>query len=133
MSQLSELVVAFRTTYVDQLGRFQPSNLVAIAVDPGPIPSRCDGIRCIIQRYAVDSQGSEKVSGGTYYPDLYKIELINFAAFADYQDPAIAARLSALLRRVEDDWQVQGRRYFPPTLDGYERAIAQVYLPTMTN
>ncbi len=129
MSDLFALVEYLRSQYAGQLGTFQPDGRCAIAVDPGPIPSKCEGIRLIVQRYPSDIGQSEKASGATYYPDQYKVELVNFAPVSDV--PADAAKMTTLLRRMETDLDIKNRRYFPPSTQSYERALFHIFAPSL--
>ncbi len=68
--RLPELIGRFRAEHGDKLGQFSSTGIVAIAVDPGPIPLKCEGIRAVFQRVATGIVDPEKVAGGTYFDDL---------------------------------------------------------------
>jgi len=131
LDRLAELIAKFRTLFEADLGRFPQTGLVALAVDPGPIPTKCNGIRAVFQRVPSSYSEPEKVSGGTYMPDYFKMELINFMPFSFYSNPAKANSMNALLRKIKLQFQCDSSIYLAPSAESYERAIVQIWMPAL--
>jgi len=130
-SGLSIAIATFKTSFTDQLGRFPQTGLVAIAIDPGPMPTQCEGIRAVFQRAPSGYIEPERVSGATYASDYFKIELINFIPFSDYSDPAKADAMNYLLRKIQLKFQTANTIYLSPSGESYERAIVQIWMPIL--
>lgn len=123
----TDLVSAFQGTGL--LGEFRQSSLPAIAVDPGNISNDVDGLRVTIRRVPISPNGPETVIGGTYFGDLYVLELVQFQGYQDYADPGKADVMRQAIRLIESRYNVQRRLYFAPSREEFERALLYVFLP----
>lgn len=126
--RLAEIVVALRTQCSELLGTSKDSGLVAIEVVPGKRLGECYGIKMSVQRVAVATV--EQVSGAAYFPDQFKLELVSFLPYSQYGTTQ-GDSMRLLLRKIETLFNVRTRRYFPPTDESYERAILEVFAPSI--
>jgi hypothetical protein len=126
--KLAQVVTDLRTQCSEYLGTSKGSGLVAIEVVPGIRIGEVNGIKASVQRVAVAT--AEKVSGATYFPDQFKIELVSFLPYSQYGTPK-GDDMRSLIRKVETLFNVRRRRYFPPTDDSYERAILEIFAPSI--
>lgn len=122
---LKNLVQELKTLLSPHLGKFKPSDLPAIAVEPGPATdTQIEGLLCVIQRVPVND--AQPITGGFYHPDEYVIRLVTYPP---------ATSLDKALRLIQTTFVTRQCVYLPPTSQSREQARIHIFIPnsTLTN
>ncbi|HEY9699100.1 MAG TPA: hypothetical protein V6D10_17700 [Trichocoleus sp.] len=121
--EFKDLIAELRTILAPHLGVFKPSNLPAIAVEPGPpTDPQIEGLLCVVQRVPVND--SEPTTGGFYHPDELVIKLITYP-------PAVS--LDKALRLIQSNFVTRKCIYLPPTSQSREQARIHIFNPIFTS
>lgn len=128
--RLKDLVEGIRTLLTDELGLVRGTSLKAVFVEPGTIPEDVVGIRCVINRNPEQlNRTGMKVTGGTYFPDYFKLSLINFTS--NKSDPIAAQKMADAIKKIEINYSVALKRYKEPTSDVYEQCQLWLFSPIL--
>jgi hypothetical protein len=127
MSFIRELVEGLRVLLTDELGT-TPAGTRTIYVSPGTQDVNATGLKCIIDRNPVQfNRNTTKVTGGTYFPDHYKVSLVN--QVQDKNNNVAAQKMTDAIRKIESNYVVSRLLYTSPDDEIYEKAIIYIFHP----
>lgn len=127
-TRLKDLVTGIRNLLSSELGIVTGTSLKAIFVEPGPTNENVTGIRAVIQRNPVQFNRDEmQVTSGTYFPDNFKITLVNFTS--NKNDAVAAQKMADAILKLELNYNVTRKLYSPPTSETYELCSLWIFSP----
>lgn len=124
MAIISDIVNKIRTTLSAELGVFTSINRPAVAVFPSKYDDNITGILALVER-TTNTAPISLLGGSVYYPDIYRISLINY-------DETENSKLSIAIRKLSLVFTIVGQSYIPggKSSETYEQAYIDVFYPS---
>lgn len=128
MYYVKTLVTELRALLSDELGVVSGTSVKALFVSPGGQVDNVEGLRVVIDRNPIQFDRSiTKVTDGTFFPDNYKVSLINLVE--NKNDEIAAQKMTEAIRKIESNYVVSRLLYVSPDEEVFEQAILYIYNP----